>query len=123
MLTKFNTEQVPLFIRYSTATKYGTPNDTFVRRHIGPRDEEVEEMVKFVGFDSLESFTKAAVPSQILLSKPYEVCEPVSESEHLKQLSALLSKNQVKRSFLGQGFYGTHTPNVILRNILENPAW
>ena len=80
-------------------------------------------MLKVVGFSSLDDLTNAIVPKDILLNKPHEVCEPVTESEHLEEFNRMMQQNELKKSFLGMGFYGTLTPNVILRNVLENPGW
>ncbi|MGJ4802412.1 aminomethyl-transferring glycine dehydrogenase [Luteimonas sp. SDU82] len=106
-------------------------HDAFVERHIGPNDAEVAHMLREVGHDSLESMTDAIVPASI---KPTARLDPASspglalpgsltEVEALAKIRAIAQKNDVFRSFIGQGYYGTHTPNVILRNILENPAW
>ena len=106
-------------------------HDAFVERHIGPNDAEVAHMLREVGHDSLESMTDAIVPASI---KPTARLDPASspglalpgsltEVEALARIRAIAARNDVFRSFIGQGYYGTHTPNVILRNILENPAW
>ena len=103
----------------------------FVERHIGPNDAEVAHMLRAVGHDSLESMTDAIVPASI---QPDAALDPaaspglalpgsLTEVEALAKIRAIAQKNDVFRSFIGQGYYGTHTPNVILRNILENPAW
>jgi glycine dehydrogenase len=99
------------------------PTDTFVRRHIGPRDHEIAEMLRLLGYDSLESLSDAAVPAAIRLKKPLKLGPPRGEHELLNELKQTAKKNKVMRSFIGQGYYGTITPPVILRNILENPGW
>ncbi|GHC07071.1 aminomethyl-transferring glycine dehydrogenase [Thermomonas carbonis] len=98
-------------------------HDAFIERHIGPNDAEVAAMLRVVGHDSLESLTDAIVPASIKSTVPLALPGSMSEVEALAKIRAVASKNQVFRSFIGQGYYGTHTPNVILRNILENPAW
>ncbi|WP_374357319.1 aminomethyl-transferring glycine dehydrogenase [Thermomonas sp.] len=98
-------------------------HDAFIERHIGPNDAEVAAMLRVVGHDSLEALTDAIVPASIKSTSPLALPSSMTEVEALAKIRAVASKNQVFRSFIGQGYYGTHTPNVILRNILENPAW
>ncbi len=98
-------------------------HDAFIARHIGPNDEEIAQMLAVVGLPSLEALVDAIVPASIKLVQPLALPAPVSEEEALAKLRAIAAKNQVFKSFIGQGYYGTHTPAVILRNILENPAW
>jgi len=98
-------------------------HDAFLERHIGPNDAEIAHMLRAVGHDSLEALTDAIVPGSIKSGNPLALPEPVTEVEALAKIRAVATKNQVFKSFIGQGYYGTHTPNVILRNILENPAW
>jgi glycine dehydrogenase len=99
------------------------PADTFVRRHIGPGDDEIREMLEFLGFESLEKLADATVPESIRLRRPLKLGEPRGESELLAELKTIASQNQVLRSFIGTGYYDTITPPVIQRNILENPGW
>ncbi|MBS0569058.1 MAG: aminomethyl-transferring glycine dehydrogenase [Proteobacteria bacterium] len=98
-------------------------HDAFIDRHIGPNDAEIAQMLRTVGFDSLEAMTDAIVPASIKSTAPLALPAAVSEVDALAKIRAIADKNTVFRSFIGQGYYGTHTPNVILRNILENPAW
>jgi len=98
-------------------------HDAFIARHIGPNDAEIEQMLRVVGHASLEALTDAIVPASIKSPTPLALPAAISEVEALAKIRAIAEKNQVFRSFIGQGYYGTHTPNVILRNILENPAW
>ncbi|MEO6798582.1 MAG: aminomethyl-transferring glycine dehydrogenase [Rhodanobacter sp.] len=98
-------------------------HDAFIERHIGPNDSEIAQMLRVIGHDSLESMTDAIVPGGIKSNNPLALPRAVSEVEALAQIRDIAKKNQVFRSFIGQGYYGTHTPNVILRNVLENPAW
>lgn len=95
----------------------------FIGRHIGPSDAEQAKMLKAVGVNSLEELIQETVPSNILLSDPLNLDMPATETEILAELREMAEQNKVYRSYIGQGYYGTHTPNVILRNILENPAW
>ena len=98
-------------------------HDAFIERHIGPNDGEIAAMLKIVGHDSLEAMTDAIVPASIKSAAPLALPESMTEVDALAKIRAIAAKNQVFRSFIGQGYYGTHVPNVILRNILENPAW
>ncbi|MEW9570710.1 aminomethyl-transferring glycine dehydrogenase [Rhodanobacter sp. Si-c] len=98
-------------------------HDAFIARHIGPNDAEIAHMLHTVGHDSLESMTDAIVPAKIKSTAPLALPAAMTEVEALAKIRAVAGKNRVFRSFIGQGYYGTLTPNVILRNILENPAW
>ncbi|WP_257387392.1 aminomethyl-transferring glycine dehydrogenase [Tahibacter caeni] len=98
-------------------------HDAFIERHIGPNDAEIAHMLGVVGQPSLEALTDAIVPASIKSAAPLALPSPLTEVEALAKIRAIAGRNQVFRSFIGQGYYGTHTPNVILRNILENPAW
>ncbi|MBW8367969.1 MAG: aminomethyl-transferring glycine dehydrogenase, partial [Arenimonas sp.] len=98
-------------------------HDAFLERHIGPNDAEIAHMLGVVGQASLDALTDAIVPASIKSPGPLALPAPITEVEAIAKIRLIADKNQVFRSFIGQGYYGTHTPNVILRNILENPAW
>ncbi len=95
----------------------------FVERHIGPNDAEIAQMLDVVGHTSLDALTDAIVPAGIKSPAPLALPESLTEVQALAKIRAIADKNQVFRTFIGQGYYGTLTPNVILRNVLENPAW
>ena len=95
----------------------------FVERHIGPNDAEIAHMLGVVGHDSLDAMTDAIVPGSIASRSPLALPDAMTEVDALAKIRGVAKKNTVLRSVIGQGYYGTHTPNVILRNILENPAW
>jgi len=97
--------------------------DTFVRRHIGPSPSEVAEMLQALGYASLDAFIDATIPENIRLRRPLDLPASKSEEEALAAFRAEMSANEVRRSFIGMGYYDTHTPAVIQRNILENPGW
>jgi glycine dehydrogenase len=97
--------------------------DLFVRRHIGPGEQQVREMLETVGYDSLDELIDTAVPGAIRLDGALELDPPLSEHEALREIRSIASKNRVFRSYLGMGYNGTLTPPVIQRNILENPGW
>ena len=98
-------------------------HDAFLERHIGPNEAEIAAMLRVVGHDSLDALTDAIVPASIKSPGPLALPAPVTEVEALAKLRKIATRNEVFRSFIGQGYYGTHVPNVILRNLLENPAW
>lgn len=96
---------------------------SFDRRHIGPQSAEIESMLKAVGFQSLEQLTSAAVPEGIQMKRELQLPPARTEEQALADLKRVMSKNIVNRSFIGQGYSDTLTPQVIKRNILENPGW
>ncbi|WP_179197337.1 aminomethyl-transferring glycine dehydrogenase [Stenotrophomonas rhizophila] len=95
----------------------------FVERHIGPNDAEIAQMLDVVGHASLDALTDAIVPSGIKSPAALALPSSLTEVEALAKIRTIADRNQVFRTFIGQGYYGTLTPNVILRNVLENPAW
>ena len=98
-------------------------NDTFVRRHIGPSADEIEKMLKELGFSTLDQLITEAVPGNIRLNRKLEL--PLAQSEYtaLAQLKEIAAQNKIFRSFIGMGYHDCITPPVIQRNILENPGW
>ena len=94
----------------------------FIRRHIGPGRPEIAAMLDTVGASSIDDLMTQTVPASIR-SEGLNVGDAFTEVEALAALKEIASQNQVKRSFIGMGYYNTHTPNVILRNVLENPGW
>ena len=105
-----------------TPTPY-LPYDFANRRHIGPSPSEMEEMLRVVGASSLDALIDETVPKSIRQKEPLDFGKPLSERKLLNQMRVTASKNKVLTSLIGQGYYGTVTPPVITRNILENPAW
>ncbi|MVA23415.1 aminomethyl-transferring glycine dehydrogenase [Agrobacterium vitis] len=99
------------------------PYDFANRRHIGPSPAEMDEMLKVVGYNSLDGLIAATVPASIRQSAPLVWGKAMSEREALDKLRETANKNKALTSLIGQGYYGTITPPVIQRNILENPAW
>ncbi|TWU48587.1 Glycine dehydrogenase (decarboxylating) [Rubripirellula tenax] len=97
--------------------------DGFIRRHIGPSDAELSEMLSSLGFKTLDEMTTATVPAEIRLDRELDIPAPRGEAEFLNALKSIASKNKVYRSCIGMGYTGTVTPPVILRNVLENPGW
>ena len=99
------------------------PSDVFAPRHLGPRDADQAAMLATLGLASLAELADATVPASIRLGRALELGPAVTEHRLLEELRTLANDNQVFRSFIGQGYYDTITPPVILRNILENPGW
>ena len=99
------------------------PLDTFARRHNSPDAREVTEMLDLLDFESLDALIDTAVPAQIRLERELRLPAAASESDALAELRGIAAQNQVFRSYIGMGYYGTHTPPVIQRNIFENPGW
>jgi len=97
--------------------------DGFAPRHLGSGAGEIAEMLSELGLDSLEALIDEAVPDQIRSSRELELPAALGEPEALERLHGIMSRNRVLRSFIGQGYHGTHVPAVIQRNILENPGW
>ena len=95
----------------------------FIARHIGIDEQDEVHMLSVVGAASRRSLIDGIVPRSIARSSAMVIAPPVTEAAALRQLKAMAAKNQVFKSFIGQGYYGTFTPGVILRNVLENPAW
>ncbi|MDO5492496.1 MAG: aminomethyl-transferring glycine dehydrogenase [Nesterenkonia sp.] len=95
----------------------------FAARHIGIGSEGAEQMLKTLGYDSLAALVDDAVPASIRQQSALDLPDALSEAETLETLRGFASRNRVMTQMIGQGFYGTHTPQVILRNVLENPAW
>jgi len=95
----------------------------FSRRHIGQTEDDIDYMLKTVGFSSMESFIDAVIPSNILDKEKVDIGKENDEENTLKELREIALKNKVFKSFIGQGHYSTITPKVILRNVFENPGW
>lgn len=95
----------------------------FIPRHIGPSDADQAAMLAVIGSPSLDALIDEVVPPKIRSQAPLALPQSRSETDVLAELKQIAGRNQVYRSYIGQGYYGTHTPNVVLRNILENPAW
>jgi glycine cleavage system P protein (glycine dehydrogenase) len=95
----------------------------FIARHIGPNEHETEQMLKTIGVNSLDELIDKTIPASIRNNKPLGLEKPVSEYEYLTSLKAVAAKNKVYKSYIGQGYFNTIVPSVILRNVFENPGW
>ena len=92
-------------------------------RHIGLNESEQQHMLDTIGVKSIDELIAQTMPSDILLDEPLDLDEPLTEQEHLSTMHKMAAKNQLYRSYIGRGWYGSITPAVIQRNILENPVW
>ncbi|MFZ4399263.1 MAG: aminomethyl-transferring glycine dehydrogenase [Bacteroidales bacterium] len=97
--------------------------DNFIKRHNGPREEEVEMMLKKIGVTSLDELIDKTVPSSIRLKTPLNLPKGLNEFEYSKHIKEIGAKNKIYKTFIGMGYYNSITPGVITRNILENPGW
>ncbi|SFP62634.1 aminomethyl-transferring glycine dehydrogenase [Pseudomonas borbori] len=100
-----------------------TTQNEFIARHIGPREADTAAMLGALGFDSLDALTASVIPESIKGSSVLGQAPGLSEADALAKIKAIAGNNQQFKSYIGQGYYGTHTPSAILRNLLENPAW
>ena len=103
-------------------TELENPSE-FVARHIGIAAADEAHMLSVVGAASRRTLIEAVVPAAIRRREPMQLPPAIGEAQALAELKAIAAKNRVLKSFIGQGYHGTHTPGVILRNVLENPAW
>ena len=95
----------------------------FVRRHIGPDDQQIEHMLDTLGADSLHALIASTIPESIYIDEPLQLSASLSEAQTLKKLRGIADLNVLKHSMIGMGYHDTITPPVILRNIFENPGW
>jgi glycine dehydrogenase len=98
-------------------------SDSFINRHIGPNDREIEKMLKLLGISSLKDLIDITIPANIRLNNPLNLAKPKSENQALQELKNIASQNQIYRNYIGMGYVDCITPAVIQRNILENPGW
>lgn len=98
-------------------------HDLFLRRHIGPDSSQQQAMLNYVGAESLDDLTAQIVPESIRLSQELSIGDSCGEAEGIAYIRGFAKQNQVFKSYIGMGYYGTQVPNVILRNVLENPGW
>ncbi|WP_345786945.1 aminomethyl-transferring glycine dehydrogenase [Gemmatimonas aurantiaca] len=106
-----------------TISSASTTGDSFIPRHLGPNAAEQKAMLVALGYPSLDAFIDAVVPEAIRFRGTLQTGAGQTEAEVLASLRAMAARNRIYRSYIGMGYYGTHTPNVILRNVMENPAW
>ena len=114
----------------STADNDSTPTlealqyrGEFIDRHIGPDAEQIDQMLAVLRLDSLDHLIARTVPESIVLKSPLALAGPQTEDAALSRLKAMAGEITLNQSYIGLGYYDTHTPNVILRNVLENPSW
>ena len=97
--------------------------NSFALRHIGLNQTDIENLLTQLGYKDLEEFSKSVLPDNIFIGEGLKLDDAMSEEQALQMLKEISKKNKVFRSFIGQGYYGTVTPKVILRNVFENPGW
>jgi glycine dehydrogenase len=97
--------------------------DRFINRHISPMANDTESMLKTIGVSSLDQLIDETIPAHIRLKERMKLPEPMTEAELLNMLGKISAQNKLYKNYIGMGYYGTHTPNVVLRNIFENPGW
>src|SRR3954467_15303090 len=95
----------------------------FQRRHIGPNENQTEEMLRTIRVNSLEELIDRTVPPNIRMKHELNLPQAMSENEYLNHIKEVSLKNKVFKNYIGQGYYDTITPSVILRNVFENPGW
>ena len=95
----------------------------FIKRHIGPSEQDQKKILNYIGSKSIDQLMIDTVPNNILLKEQLKINQSMSESDALKKLKSISKKNETFRNFIGMGYYNCLTPNVIIRNILENPGW
>ncbi|NCX96191.1 MAG: glycine dehydrogenase (aminomethyl-transferring), partial [Chitinophagia bacterium] len=98
-------------------------NQEFSTRHIGPSEQDTKAMLDIIGVDSLDTLVSKTVPEAITMNTALPIPESISEAQYLAEVNEISLKNKLFKSYIGQGYYDTHTPSVILRNIFENPGW
>ena len=95
----------------------------FRRRHIGINEAELQKMLQTIGVSSLDELINKTVPAPIRMQKPLSLPAAMSENEYLQHIKEVCIKNKIFKNYIGQGYYDTITPSVILRNVFENPGW
>lgn len=104
-------------------TLFEQQQNEFSGRHIGPSEAEISSMLEKIGINSLDELINQTIPASIRLKEPMQTGGPMSEFEYLSSLKKIAAQNKVFRPYIGQGYYNTITPSVILRNVFENPGW
>ncbi len=95
----------------------------FQKHHIGPGEKDTSEMLRTIGVSTIDELVNRTVPPAIRMKSKLKLPEPMSESEYLQHIKDISLKNRLFRNYIGQGYYDTLTPSVILRNVFENPGW
>src|SRR5210317_994524 len=98
-------------------------SNNFIERHNGPRASEIPQMLEDVGVNSIDELINKTLPTSIRMKGDLKLPEGMNELEYLDHLKEIGAKNKIFKTYIGMGYYGTITPGVILRNILENPGW
>ena len=109
--------------RRTLSTSVFQVTDHFKKRHIGPQEKERDEMLESLGFNSLEELSTSTVPAAIRHRFELDLAPAMTESEATEMLKGMADKNKVMKNFIGMGYYGTLTPAVVRRNLVEDPSW
>ncbi len=102
---------------------FSIQNEEFTHRHIGPGEQDTKDMLNTIGIESMEELIRRTVPASIRMGHKLSIPDGISEAEYLYELKESSLKNKLCKNYIGQGYYDTYTPSVILRNIFENPGW
>ncbi len=102
---------------------FSMQSEEFIARHIGPNEADTQEMLKTIGVKDMDELIARTIPQSIRMDHKLRIPEAQSEAEYLGELKEVSQKNKLCKNYIGQGYYDTHTPSVILRNIFENPGW
>ncbi|MBS1772828.1 MAG: aminomethyl-transferring glycine dehydrogenase [Bacteroidetes bacterium] len=102
---------------------FSLQNEEFIGRHIGPNEHDTKQMLATIGVSSMEELISRTVPEAIRMNRKLNIPDSISEAEYLRISKEMSAKNKVFKNYIGQGYYDTLTPSVILRNIFENPGW
>ncbi|MET0462041.1 MAG: aminomethyl-transferring glycine dehydrogenase [Chitinophagaceae bacterium] len=108
---------------YNHMSLFEQQSNEFIPRHIGPRETDVQAMLKTIGAASLSELVSQTVPPAIRMANALNIPAAMSEHEYLQHIKDVSLKNKVFKNYIGQGYYDTITPSVILRNVFENPGW
>jgi glycine dehydrogenase len=112
-----------LHYQYPFMNLFSKQSAEFIGRHIGPNEHDTKEMLNTIGVSSMDDLIGRTVPASIRMDHTLRIPSGISEAEYLSQIKETSLKNKVCKNYIGQGYYDTHTPSVILRNIFENPGW
>ena len=109
--------------RRSLATAVFPATDAFKHRHVGPSEKERDEMLQAIGFNTMEELNSSTVPAAIRHDFDLNLKPAMTESEATAYLKSMADKNKVMKNYIGMGYYGTLTPAVVRRNLIEDPSW
>ena len=112
-----------LKFKHLTLIKLTNMPSDFLQRHLGPDESQIEDMLSYLGFSSLDEMSNKVLPKEIHSSSSTKLPKASDEMDTINRLKEISENNLIYRSFIGMGYYGTFMPGVIQRNIFENPGW